>query len=304
MAAAGALMQRARYTKMFVDRLPFMDEILFENFDAPSLTYPSVFNVRNSSRAYEEILGITGFSQFNEKLEGEPVTYDSLLQGYSKRFTHLTYAKGYQITTEAMDDDIDGAISDAAPALSRVARNSIETELYADFNGGFTSATVPDGKYIFDTDHPLVGGGTADNMITGDISQSTLESALNLYRDMRDDPNQLINMEARILLIHPNLQWIVHEILKSSQRSDTADNATNALSQIPLRVVMSKYLTNTTDWFLLSEPNLHRLMCYWRMSPLSDHTLDFDTGNMKTKMTYRLSHGAADWRGLVGGDGT
>ena len=306
--AAGITMNRAQFTDLFVDRLPFLDEILYENYDAPSLTYTDVFNVRDSSRAYEEITQISGFDQFPEKTEGANVTYDKLLQGFNKRYTHLTYAKGFQISMEAMEDDIDGAITDAAPALARVARNSIETEAFSDFNNGFSSVTTPDGKALFAasgaaTGHTLVGGGTFGNLVAGDLAQATLESAINIFDDMRDDRNQLIELDAQILLYPPELRWLVHELLKSQLRSDTANNAENSLNQIGLKTVMSKYLTGDDDWFVLSDSSRHRLMFYWRMEPATDHTLDFDSGNMKSKMTFRFSHGPADWRGLVGGQG-
>jgi hypothetical protein len=276
---------------------------MYERFDAPSLTYTSVFHLADSSRAFEEKTGISGFEQFGVKDEGDSVDYDKLLQLYDKRYKHLTYAKGFQITMEAMDDDIDGAISDAAPALARIARNSIETEAFSDFNNGFGTVTTPDGSALFANDHALVGGGTFDNLISGDLAQGTLENAINIYDDMRDDRNQLIELSPSILLYPPELRWLVHELLKSQLRSDTANNAANALNQIGINPIMSKYLTGADDWFVMSEPSTHRLMFYWRMEPVSDHTLDFDTGNMKTKMTMRFSHGPADWRGLVGGQG-
>ena len=302
--AAGNVMLRNQFTDLFVSRLPFLDEIMYERFDAPSLTYTEVFHMDSSSRAFEEKTGITGFEQFNVKEEGDSIDYDKLLQAYDKRYKHKTYAKGFQISMEAMDDDIDGAITDAAPALARVARNSIETEAFSDFNNGFSSSvTTPDGEILFSNAHPLVGGGTFDNLISGDFAQGTLEEAINIYDDMRDDRNQLIELAPSILLYPPELRWIIHEVLKSQLRSDTANNATNALNQIGIRTVMSKYLTGEDDWFVLSESSTHRLMFYWRMEPVSDHTLDFDTGNMKTKMTMRFSHGPADWRGLLGAQG-
>jgi hypothetical protein len=276
---------------------------MYENFDAPDLTYPRVFNVRDSSRAYEEILGITGFSQFSKKPEGEKVEFDKLLQAYSKRFTHETWGKGYQISFEAMSDDIDGAITNAAPALARIARNSIETEIFSVYNNAFGTTTTPDGQALCADAHVLVGGGTFDNLLTGDIAQSTIESALNIFSDMRDERNQLINMEGSILLQHPNNRWITHELLKSQLRSDTNANASNALNQLGLETVFSKYLTDTDAWFLLSDPDMHRVIVYWREEPFSDSTLDFDTRNMKTAMFYRLSTGAADWRGVVGSQG-
>lgn len=296
-------MVRGQYLKMFADRLPFLDEIMFENFDAPDLTYPMVFNVRDSSTAYEDVLGITGFDQFSKKPEGEKLEYDKLLQAYSKRFKHDTYAKGYQISFEAMDDDIDGAITNAAPALARIARNSIETTIFSVYNNAFGTTTTPDGVALCSNSHVLVGGGTFDNLVTGDIAQATIEDAINKYSDMRDERNQLVDMDGRIILAHPDQQWVIHELLKSQLRSDTNANASNALNQAGLSTVFSKYLTDKDAWFLLSDSDKHRVIVYWRREPFSDSTLDFDTRNMKTAMFYRLSTGAADWRGVVGSAG-
>jgi len=303
MASVGNVMLRQRFTDLFSARLAYIDEIMFEQFDAPTLTYPEAFNVRDSGRAYEETTGLTGFGQFSQKSEGAKVDYDTILQAYDKRFTHLTFAKGYQISMEAMDDDLDGHISNAAPALARAARVSIETYLWNLYNLGFGTETTPDGSYIFANDHPLVGGGTYDNLIEGDLSQSNLESAINLFDGMLDDRSLPIEASPAKLLIPTELRWIAFEILKSQLRSDTASNAVNALNQLSLAVVMSKYLTGDDDWFVCSDPAQHRMLCYWRQEPVSDHTLDFDTGNMKSKMTYRLSRGAADWRNVVGGQG-
>lgn len=301
MASVGNVMLRARYQDLFKNRLAYLDEIHFENFDAPTLTYPEGINIRDSVRAYEETTGLTGFGQFSQKSEGATVDYDTILQTYDKRFTHLTFAKGYQISMEAMDDDLDGYISNAAPALARAARVSIETYIWNLYNLGFATETTPDGMYVFDTDHPLVGGGVYDNLITGDLSQANLESAVNLFDGMLDDRSLPIEASPTKLIIPKELRWVAFEILKSQLRSDTALNTVNALNQISFSVVMSKYLTSSTKYFVTSEPSQHRMLTYWRQEPVSDHTLDFDTGNMKSKTTYRLSRGASDWRNVVGG---
>lgn len=303
MALAGNVMFRAQFADLFLSRLPFIDEILVEQFDAPKLTYPQVFNVRNSSRAFENVTGITGFGTFTAKDEGDTVAYDKLLQGFDTRFVHLTYAKGAQISMEAAGDDIDGAISDIMPPLARSCRSSIEITIWNVINNGFGTTTTPDGRPLYDNDHILVGGGTYDNLVQADLSIANLETALNMFDDMVDDRGLPIENSAAKIVYPTDLRWLVHEILKSELRSDTANNATNALNQVALGTVMSKYLTGEDDWFLFSEPSQHRVLVYWRMEPMSDHTIDFDTGNMKTKMTYRLSAGAADWRNTVGGQG-
>jgi len=297
-------MLRGQFTDLFESRLAFMDFILYENYDAPSLTYPMAFNVKDSDRAYEEMTGITGFGSFSKKAEGEKIEYDSLLQGYDKRFTPDTWAKGCQISFEAMEDDIDGAITNAAPALARAARNSIETEIFSVYNNAFGTTLTPDGQALCAAAHELRGGGTFNNLLTGDISQGKIEDALNIYHDMRGERNELINLEGTTILAHPDQKWIIHEILKSQLRSDTADNATNALNQVGLKTVFTKYFTDKNAWFLTCDPSQHNVIVYWRREPFVDSTLDFDTRNMKTAMLYRLSHGAADWRGIVGSQGS
>ena len=85
MALGGNVTLRAQFADLFVSRLPYIDEILFENFDAPSLTYPMAFNVRDSQRGYEETTQVTGFGTFSEKNEGDTIDYDKMLQGFDKR---------------------------------------------------------------------------------------------------------------------------------------------------------------------------------------------------------------------------
>ncbi len=303
MALGGGLTLRGQYGDLFFDRLPFIDEILFEQFNAHPLEYSQVFNVRDSARAFENVTAITGFGTFSEKSEGDTIDYDKTLQGFDRRFTHVTYSKGVNISFEAAEDDIDGAISDVMPPLARAARTSIEITAWDVINNSFGTSTTPDGQPLYSDSHVLVGGGTYDNLVSGDMSISNLETAINLFDDMVDDRGLPIQNTPSMLVYPTNLRWLVHEILKSELRADTANNATNALNQVGLGTLMCHYLTGDDDWFLFSSPSEHRVLFYWRKDPVTDHTVDFDTGNYKTKMTYRCSQGAADWRNTVGGQG-
>lgn len=306
MPAANSLLFRANLQKLYAARLPFIDEILFEPHKAPEMTYTRVFNVRDSQRAYEEILGLVGLGLFKQKPEGSPIDYDTFTEGYSKRFTHDTFANGFMATWEAAEDDLDGVIAQATPELRESAIRSIETSAYDDLNNAFTSlVTGMDGATFISASHPLAfpGGGTFSNLISGDLAQGTLEAALNIFDDMRNDRGLLVGMDAKMLIIPPELKWVAHELLKSQLRSDTANNAANALSMVGLDVLTVKYLTNAENWFLATDPSQHRLMYYWRKEPFNDNYIDPETLNLKVKMLYRMSHGVADWRGFVGGQG-
>ena len=304
---AGLLINRQHYTKLFKSRLAYIDQIMINGIDAPSMKYQDVYQIRTTLRPYEEIITGAGLGLFNQLDEGDSIVYDRSLQGWDKRYEMLEYAKGTQITKVAMDDDMDGAIGDTVPMLGFSARASIETEAASEFILGFATNTTADGTVTFSATHPQIGGGTYSNLVSGDLAQSTLEEGLNAFDNLTNDRGLYEDWEAKTLLIHPNLRWLAHELLKSQLRSDTANNAANALSQEGLNVVKWRYITdgsNNTDWFLLSDPSRHSMLWYWREEPVVDHTLDFDTGNMKTKMTMRFDHGAVEGRGIVGGNGS
>jgi hypothetical protein len=122
---------------------------------------------------------------------------------------------------------------------------------------------------------------------------------------MRDDRNLLIDTSASVLVYPPELRWIVDEVLHSDRKAGTANNDINSIrNQAGLQPLMVKYLTGAKDWFLGMSKERTKFIVYWRMVPVTDSALDFDTNNMKTKMTYRLSYGVTDWRGWVGAQGT
>lgn len=299
-----ALMTRLKASDLFFSRLPFIDQILYENFDAPSLTYPMVFDVRSSQRAFEQTTGYSGFGLFSEKeSDGGVVDYDTILQLYDKTFIHTTFSKAFQISEEAREDDIDGVISNAAPAMGRAAQTSIETQVWSVLNNAFGTETSPDGVSIINSAHPLAGGGTFSNLVTGDLANSTIEAATTRFDLTTDERGLPIELSPTKLVYAPANRFQASVVLQSQLRPGTTNNDINAITNLGLQPVMSKYLTDEDAWFLMAPSNVAKLLVYWRKEPVTDHILDFETGNMKSKMTYRLSYGAADWRGVVGSAG-
>ena len=67
--------------------------------------YNQLVETFNSSRAYEEDVGITSFGLANRKPEGSGIEYDEESQAYVTRYTHVTWGLGFQITREVVEDD-------------------------------------------------------------------------------------------------------------------------------------------------------------------------------------------------------
>ena len=297
-------MMRNQYDDLFYERLPYMRKVTFEEYGEPDDLFSRVINVEMSTKMREQMTGITGFGLASEIPEGEPVIYDTLLQAYDKTFTHTKYGLGFQITEEAFEDDLDGPLKNGAKALGRAMRTTKNIVVWNIFNNAFSTETSPDGVSVFNNSHPLIEGGTFDNLVEADLSISSLETAMNIFDDMRDQRNLLVELSPAVLLYPPELQWLVYEILKSPDKPDTANRSKNPVEGI-LDPVMSKWLTGDDDWFVGVPPRQSKAYLFNRraLTVTGDMGTDFDTGNAKTKATQRHSQGWADWCGWVGGQG-
>ena len=304
MATAGLVMTEQAIRNLFEERKPYIDEILFNNYAEPKMIFDMIFNMRTSNRMAEDVVGLAGFGKFTEKPQAQKLDYDTIIEAFWTRFTHKTFAKGYQISMELNEDEMDGVIVEMAPALGRMARISQEADAMSVFSTGFSTLTSPDGAAFFSASHVnAVGQTSITNLITGDFAQATLETVLNQYADLTDERGELILMNPTRIITGPELRWQVAEVLESTQKAGTANNDINVMSRLGLQHLWSPFITADDDWFMCPNQNEHRLIWYWRRMPVTDHAVDFDTKNLKTSMLYSYSYGVADWRGWFGGQG-
>lgn len=126
--------------------------------------YQKVFNVLNSTKQTEQDSYESGFGAMPEKPEGVAATYDTTYPGIKETYTHKTYALGYELTEEAVEDNLQTpeTFNKLPQALSRSGEETVEITAAAVFNTGFSTAGF-DGKVLFATDHPSLGGGTVAN---------------------------------------------------------------------------------------------------------------------------------------------
>lgn len=145
--------------------------------------YTMLFDKETSSKAYEEDVGVSGFGLAGHKPEGQPIGYDDAKQGFINRYIHKTYALGFIITEEAMDDaqyNISVLGKKDARALAFSMRQTKEILGANVYNRAATSGyTFGDGVVLASAAHPLVGGGTFSNVpaVAADLSEAALEQA-------------------------------------------------------------------------------------------------------------------------------
>ena len=299
---------RTTLPDLYLSRLAFLEDVLFDEMPIEAGVFQRILKVRDmGNKPFVQTTTVASFGQVPIKAEGAAVTYEDLAQGFDGRYQADTYELAFRASKEALDDEQEEVVSDAARALGSSMNYTYDVDHANIFNNGFTSTTgSPDGVALFSVSHPLVGGGLQQNRPTtdGDLSVAQLRVALNDIANTKDDAGKIVHWRPKILLVSYNQKWLAMELLGSELRADTADNALNAFKDDGLVVVATPYLTDTNAFFLLSEPSKHNVRTYWREKPNVLHDWDFETSSMKVKIRSRWKRGWSDFRGVYGTSGS
>jgi len=302
-----AIMNRARFRKELQEGLNTVFGLEYKRYEQE---WRPIFDVENSTKAYEEDVLLAGLAGAPVKPEGAPVTYDQGGEAFVSRYVHETIALAFSLTEEAEEDNLYGSIGNKySKALARSMQHTKEVKGAAILNNGYDS-TFPggDGVELFATDHPLFGGGTQSNTFStqADLSETSLEEALIAISKFVDERALPIAVRVTKLIIPTDLMFVAERLLTSPYRPGTADNDVNAMKKmgkIPGGYYENHRLTDANQWTLLTDcpDGLKHLI---RKNIQRGLEGDFETGNMRYKARERYSFGWSDYRGAFGSSGT
>jgi len=107
------------------------------------------------------------------------------------------------------------------------------------------------------------------------------------------------------LIIPTALQFDAERVLNSNLRSATAENDINAnmsMGMLPEGVKVNQRLTDTDAWYIKTD--VPDGMKMFQRRPLKKGMEgDFESGNVRYKVSERYSFGWTDWRGMFGSPG-
>jgi phage major head subunit gpT-like protein len=235
------------------------------------------------------------------------VEYDVERQGFVTRYTHVTYALGFIISREAIEDDQYDVIGEKrAKGLAFSMRQTKEIVCANVYNRAFNSSyTGGDGKPLLATDHPNIAGGTWSNTLTtpADLSEAALEQACIDIAKWTNDRGLKIAVQPQALIVPVDVMFEADKIMKTEYEVGTANNTVNVVrSKFPAGVKVNHYLTDNDAWFI--KTNAPHGMKYFQRRPATfGMDDDFDTENAKFKATERYSVKWTDPRGLFGSPG-
>ena len=268
--------------------------------------HAEIYTTETSDRAFEEEVMLSGFASAPTKQEGAGVVFDQAGETFTARYNHETIALAFAITEEAIEDNLyDRLAARYTRALARSMSNTKQVKAANVLNQAqFTAVTGGDGQPLISNAHPLATGGTFSNVLTvaADLNETSLEQSLIDIAGFVDERGLRIATQGRKMIIPKELQFTAERLMKSPQRTSTADNDINAIASmgmVPEGYSVNNFLTDTDSYYLMTDvPNG---MKHFVRSPIKTAIEgDFDTGNVRFKARERYSFGFSDPRAIFG----
>jgi phage major head subunit gpT-like protein len=262
-----------------------------------------LYNMQTSSDASERNQGMGGFSDIPEYTGA--VDYESPDVLYQKTYEHAEYAKGFAVRRKLVDDEKYGVISNQASQLGLAFGRTVMRSMHSTFNNATSTATPyvgGDGVALCSNSHPLSpeDADTQDNLGTTALSVDAMiaaEQAMMGFTDSKGNPMVVV---PDTLIVPLGLKATAETIVGSPLRSGVGNNDANTLSGY--KVVVSPYLTDSNNWFLVDSMLAKQyLNFYWRV-PIeftADPKSDFDL-EMRMRGYMRYSFGFDHWAWVYG----
>lgn len=258
--------------------------------------------------------------------EGEEIMFDTPAEGHKKTIQTIKFGLGFQLTEEAMEDDLHGQVMKLPKSLARSANFCLEQNFWNLFNNGFSTTLAWDGKTVFADNHVTMKSGTTiDNKAAVDLSQPALEAAFEYFDNLVDEAGMKLLVKPKQLLIPTKLKWVANDLLKATGRvwdyssmskglvndgtaNHFAGNGPLANGLNPAQglvddwsIFVSHYLTDDDAWFLLGDE--HDFRFYWKKKPTMSSSDSFGTDSRLYKVVTRFVPAVFDYKAAYGSEG-
>lgn len=263
-----------------------------------------LFEKRTTNRAFEEHTYVVGLGLATKKNQGAPLDMDDMSQHFVAQYRVDTYGLAIRVTMEAVEDNLyKDKIMYGGKLLGRSYRETEQIVGHNVLNNAFNSAFVyGDGVSLVNSAHPFKSGGTWSNQLSAptNLSQAAIQDLLIQISDLEDDKGLKINVKPVSLHVPTSYQFLANEIVNSTLRSDTANNAVNVVNGIfPMGVKVHTRFTSSTAWFIKTDVDTG-LVCYEKKAPEIDGDNEFYTKDLLFSIVGRYAYGVTDPRAIFG----
>ncbi len=219
------------------------------------------------------------------------------------------FAESIEISKNLFDDNMHGVWSKAVADFAIKAKVTQDDNAMALFRNAFTTTLTADGVSFINSAHPLIGGGTQSNLVSGAFSDATLFDAIVALRQMKDQAGVIMGCVPSYLVVPTQLWKKAVQVTESALVADTANNNINVYrSAMGITIYTSPYLDavaggSNTAWFLLARNHgITRLIRQGIQTALRDWTMS-DNRTYLYQANFREAVYVADYVGAVGSTG-
>lgn len=274
---------------------------------------PLLFNMGTTNMLEEYFLSMSGIGPFQSwNGTGDTIVRESIDQRYKTTLTQALWALA--TSYHYLDKKFlkYGLLNDQAQQLGLQGantKNRLGTNWFAaQIAGTGTVWNATENKYLFATDHPLVGGAvsTYSNKLSLALSVSSLQSAYTLLKQTPDDQGLLMNLKAKRLFVAANLEFTAYEVYGrySDYRAGSANLTENAFKETAVDKLDIQVIPEWPNNYWMLQGDRHG--CLWETSIDMDQKqyVDDDTEDTIHRAIFGVAYGARDWRGLVASPGS
>jgi len=301
---------RARFVDEYVPGLFAVAIDTYTKNRAVSM-WDQLVTVKTSMKKKEENTERSGLDTPVLKPEGQKISYDTQISGAKQSWVHDVYALGVRITEEAVEDNLyelkggsEGDLKEIFHDLGQAMSNNIEVLIARFLNSGTATTyhTERDGSTALYSDtHTLLGGDTFDNKsVNADLTYSAFWTVLVAAENQYNHRGHRVKKKVEKLWFPPQLERKALEILKSTDRPDTANRAVSAYAKSgrSIRSMNWNQLTDTDAWHMQLEGD--GIIFFWRRKTRFAREGDFQTGDIMVKSDQRFSAEINDYRCFYG----
>ena len=241
------------------------------------------------------------------KGEIEALTYDDIKFNVLRTTTADSYAIGYRISREALDDLADGGygvdtgkIASLETITAKMRDSATQTMEYLAaqpiLSANSTTASSiwvgagRDGVALAGA-HTLLrnGAGTFNNAMTASsLSYQALQSGIALLETIPSDEGFYSGLPSKIqLIVGPYNRARAYELTKTTKKPDTNDNNVSSLNDFDIEVIVNPNLGSTFKGFMLLDSSRHAIRFYMREKPVLEKEMDFEVKGMKFSSFFR-----------------
>lgn len=276
------------------------------------LHFDKFFDVITSIKEVERYQEIGGFGLHQEKPEGVNTALDTTNEGPTTFIENLSFALGYQITHEAMEDNLYQQILNNALDLGVSARQTKETVVLDRLNTGFSVAAadlLANGEALFSTTQPLsgTGGETSQNRPTvpASLSEASLTVDTQNISKFKDPAGKRIGAKAMMLFVPVEKQVIAQKLMQTDLSVGTANNDLNPFKTgrgfFPNGFSWSVFLSDPNAYFIRTD--IRGLVYQTREAPRIMEEVLIRAMVQQVISFQRFNVGAYDFRSVYGNPG-